>query len=252
MSFVDSMRILALRRIEALSSSADAPSIVEALERRRSEGFLALIAEYKRVSPSGVIRLDLDPWTYFEKVSRYATALSVVAEPLRFAGHPLFVKVAVSFGRPVLYKDFVVSPRQLEEARGLGASSALLIKRLLGDHLWELVDEARRLGLEPLIEVDNEDDAREVAREAPDSLLGVNSRDLRDLSVSLERAKKAVEAVRGRVRLVVLESGIASRRDAEAAASWGADAILVGTSLMRSPELAAELSSVKVSSSPNA
>lgn len=62
----------------------------------------------------------------------------------------------------MLYKDFVISREQIEEAGRLGVSSVLLIKRLLGDALWDLVDYAINLGLEPLIEVDNEVDALDV------------------------------------------------------------------------------------------
>ncbi len=162
MDFLSTISELTRRRVEALTASIKAPSMIKAIEKRNSEGYLALIAEYKRASPSGVIRLDLDPWTYFNTVGKYATGFSVLVEPIYFLGSPEFIKVALTYGKPVLYKDFVISREQIKEARRLGVSSVLLIKRLLGDALWDLVDYAISLGLEPLIEVDNEVDALDV------------------------------------------------------------------------------------------
>lgn len=230
--------------MEALKANATAPSMVRAIEKRNSEGYLALIAEYKRASPSGVIRLDLDPWTYFGLVSQYATGLSVLVEPLYFLGSPIFVKAALTYGKPVLYKDFVISKEQVREARELGVSSVLLIKRLLGNALWEFVDYVMSLGLEPLIEVDNEEDAVAVVSTNPNVMLGINSRDLGDLSVSLDRAVSIIRAVRGKANIIIAESGIKGVNDALRLAKEGANAVLVGTALMRNAELARDLSNI--------
>ncbi len=86
------VRELTIRRINAMKLNVRVSSMIRAIEDRNSEGYLALIAEYKRASPSGVIRLDLDPWTYFDIVSRYATAFSVLVEPIYFLGSPLFIR----------------------------------------------------------------------------------------------------------------------------------------------------------------
>ncbi|WP_446752770.1 indole-3-glycerol phosphate synthase TrpC [Vulcanisaeta sp. JCM 16161] len=246
MDFLKTIGELTRRRVEALRINVKAPSMVKAIEDRNSEGYLALIAEYKRASPSGVIRLDLDPWTYFNFVSQYATGLSVLVEPIYFLGSPEFVKIALTYGKPILYKDFVISKEQIDEASRLGVSSVLLIKRLLGDALWDLVDYAVGLGLEPLIEVDNEEDALDVVGTNPNVMLGVNSRDLGDLSVSLDRAVSIIRAVRGRVDVIIAESGVRNSSDALRLAREGANAVLVGTALMRDMELARELSGLTI------
>ena len=246
MDFLSIIGELTRKRIEALRADVRAPSMVKAIERRNSEGYLALIAEYKRASPSGVIRLDLDPWTYFNYISQYATGFSVLVEPLYFLGSPIFVKIALTYGKPVLYKDFVISREQVREAGELGVSSILLIKRLLGDSLWELVDYATSLGLEPLIEVDNEADAMEVVNADPNVMLGINSRDLSNLSVSLDRAVSIIRAVRGKASIIIAESGVKGVDDASRLAREGANAVLVGTALMRNMELARGLSSVAI------
>jgi len=235
-----------MRRINTMGLSVRVSSMIKAIEDRNSEGYLALIAEYKRASPSGVIRLDLDPWTYFDIVSRYATAFSVLVEPIYFLGSPLFIKVALGYGKPILYKDFVIDERQVRDAKELGASSILLIKRLLGDRLWDFVELAVKEGLEPLIEVDNEDDAVDVVNTNPNIMLGINARDLGNLSVSLDRSISIIRLVRGKADLVVAESGVKDVDDAVKLAREGANAILVGTALMRRPELSRDLANVRL------
>lgn len=244
MDFLSIINELTKKRVEAIRTSARAPGMLRAIEGRNSEGYLALIAEYKRASPSGVVRLDLDPWTYFNAVSQYATGFSVLVEPIYFLGSPIFVRIALNYGKPVLYKDFIISKEQIREARELGASSVLLIKRLLGDALWDLVDYSMDLGLEPLIEVDNEDDALETVNNNPNIMLGINSRDLGDLSVSLDRAISIIKAVRSKANVIIAESGIRGIDDAVKLTREGANAILVGTALMRNTELARELSGI--------
>lgn len=235
-----------MRRINAMGLSVRVSSMIKAIEDRNSEGYLALIAEYKRASPSGVIRLDLDPWTYFDIVSRYATAFSVLVEPIYFLGSPLFIKVALGYGKPILYKDFVIDERQVRDAKELGASSILLIKRLLGDRLCDFVELAVKEGLEPLIEVDNEDDAIDVVNTNPNIMLGINARDLGNLSVSLDRSISIIRLVRGKADLVIAESGVKDVDDAVKLAREGANAILVGTALMRRPELSRDLANVRL------
>jgi indole-3-glycerol phosphate synthase len=246
MDFLDVVRELTMRRINAMGLSVRVSSMIKAIEDRNSEGYLALIAEYKRASPSGVIRLDLDPWTYFDIVSRYATAFSVLVEPIYFLGSPLFIKVALGYGKPILYKDFVIDERQVRDAKELGASSILLIKRLLGDRLWDFVELAVKEGLEPLIEVDNEDDAIDVVNTNPNIMLGINARDLGNLSVSLDRSISIIRLVRGKADLVIAESGVKDVNDAVKLAREGANAILVGTALMRRPELSRDLANVRL------
>ncbi len=244
--FLDIINELTRKRVDAMRASTKAPSMIKSIEKRNSEGYLALIAEYKRASPTGIVRLDLDPWTYFNAVGQYATGFSVLVEPIYFLGSPILIKIALNYGKPILYKDFVISREQVMDARELGASSVLLIKRLLGDSLWVLADYAIKQGLEPLIEVDNEKDALDIINTDPSVMLGINSRDLNDLSISLERALLITRAVRGRANIIIAESGVKSVEDALRLANEGANAVLVGTALMRNMNLSRELSVVRV------
>ena len=107
--------------------------------------------------------------------------------------------MALGYGKPILYKDFVIDERQARDAKELGASSILLIKRLLGDSLWDFVELAVKEGLEPLIEVDNERDALDVVNTNPNIMLGINARDLGNLSVSLDRSISIIRLVRARL-----------------------------------------------------
>ncbi|WP_069806976.1 indole-3-glycerol-phosphate synthase [Vulcanisaeta thermophila] len=244
--FLSHIGELTRMRINALRGGFRAPSLRRAIEGRNAEGFLALIGEYKRASPSGVIQLNIDPWTYFSRLRDYVAGFSVLVEPIYFLGSPHLVSIAVSFGKPVLYKDFVISREQVNEASGLGASAVLLITRLLGEGIGEFIDYSRRQGLEPLVEVDNLEDALRVLDLDRNVMLGINSRDLGNLSVSIARAVEIIRGVRSRADLIIAESGVNGVREALELARAGANAVLVGTALMKKPELAVELSGVRL------
>ena len=248
MGFLDDVKRLTELRVKLMSNPVSkAPSLIKAIEGRNNEGYVGLIAEYKRASPSGVIRLDLDAYSYFSQVSPYATGFSVLTEPFFFAGNTLFIRIASMFNKPILYKDFIIHEYQVEEAINNGASAVLIIYRLLNGDIGWLIDAARRRGLEPLIEVDNVNDAVNVAKDYPEFMIGVNSRDLGDLAISLERSISIIRAIRGKGVLIIAESGIRSRGEAEVLAREGANAILVGTALMKNPTLAKELNEVRLS-----
>ena len=210
-------------------------------------GRLAVIAEFKRRSPSaGSIAEDLD---LDVQVTRYArggaAALSVLTEPTRFGGsyHDL-ARAAEVTGLPVLMKDFVVSPRQVELAADLGAAAVLLIVRCLGDlRLTELVDACRVHGLTALVECgDRAELERALAHR--DVVLGLNNRDLDTLDVDPRRGRALLEHVPAD-RVVVAESGFRTPGDL-AAVRGAADAVLVGTALMESDDPAAFLAAAGV------
>ncbi len=202
---------------------------------------LHLVAEIKRSSPSaGLIAAGDDA---VPRARAYAAggaaAVSVLCEPHWFGGSVddlRAVRAAVSV--PVLAKEFVVDPRQLDLLRAAGADLVLLLAVLHpARRLARLVAQARDLGLEPLVEAH---DAREIetALATGARLIGINSRDLRSLEVDPERAVRLRELVPGD-RLVIAESGV---RDTATIARWratGFDAALVGEALMRSPDPAA-------------
>ena len=217
---------------------------MRSLARALGEGpGLRVIAEIKRRSPSrGEIRPDFDPVACaksFEEAG--AAALSVLTEERYFGGRLDFLgAVRGATTIPILRKDFILDPYQIDEARVAGADAVLLIAAALDRHrLEELLGYTGERGLEALVEVH---DAREldVALGAGTRLLGINNRDLRtfetDLAVFEGLAPRAPEGV-----LLVAESGIFRHGDAVRLEKAGARAFLVGESLMREPDPGAAL-----------
>lgn len=204
---------------------------------------VALIAEIKRASPSaGSINLGLDAAAQAAAYARGgADAISVLTEESRFGGCLADLVAArggtARTGRalPILRKDFVVDAYQLLEARAYGADAVLLIVAALGDDaLAHLYAAARDLGLTPLVEVHDETELQRALALTP-GLLGINNRNLRDMSVSLETTRR----LRPRVPegcVVVSESGVERPAQMRLLKEWGVDAALVGTTLARADE----------------
>jgi len=203
----------------------------------------ALIAEVKMGSPRlGSLAGRVDP----ERRARIyaeggAAALSVVVEPEFFHGsYELLRRCRDASGLPAIAKEFVVSERQLDEAREAGADAVLLIAALCsGDELAAWAAAARARGLVPLVETHDEADLARLAG-AEWELVGVNNRDLRTFEVDFDRAiRMAPRLPPGALR--VAESGIATRGDRVALAAAGYDAFLVGESLLLADDPAAKL-----------
>jgi indole-3-glycerol phosphate synthase len=195
----------------------------------------SVIAEVKRRSPSkGQLAEIRDPEQLAAAYQRGgAAAISVLTEERRFAGSLADLdRVRATVTAPVLRKDFVVEPYQLLEARAHGADLALLIVAALpGDALERLYEVARELGLTPLVEVHDEQDA-ERAVELGAGLVGVNARDLRTLEVDAATFGKLAPLLPDDTVLVA-ESGIADADDVRRFVAEGADAVLVGEALVR-------------------
>lgn len=218
---------------------ADRPRPFTAVLRRPGE--VALIAEIKRRSPSaGWIREDV---SVSEAAAAYeaggAAALSVLTDVEYFGGSLDALREArAAVSIPVLRKDFIIDPLQVWEARAAGADAILLIVRILDDPLLaDLGALARELGMGVLVETHTAEEIdRAVAAGA--EVIGINSRDLdtfrTDLGIALSLAAKIPSD-----RIVVAESGIRSAEDVDRVGSGGGDAILVGESLMRQPDLTA-------------
>ncbi|AVO49055.1 indole-3-glycerol phosphate synthase TrpC [Melaminivora suipulveris] len=213
-----------------------------ALRAKMAAGQAAVIAEIKKASPSkGVIRQDFIPadiaQSYAEGDGRVSAAcLSVLTDRQYFQGQGDYLKQArASCALPVLRKDFMVDPYQIYESRALGADCVLLIAACLEDGLMaELEAIARSLDMAVLVEVH---DARELERALAlrTPLIGINNRDLRTFEVSLDTTL----ALRREVpedRLLVAESGIATREDVRRLRDAGVQAFLVGEAFMREDE----------------
>jgi len=199
---------------------------------------VALIAEVKRRSPSrGELRPDLDPAALADAYRRGgASAVSVLTEPLHFSGSPEDLqKVRAAVDLPVLRKDFVTTPYQVWEARAWGADAVLLIVAALDRGLLaDLLAEAAAAGLDALVEVHTREEAA-AGGAAGAGLIGVNARDLATLAVDLGRFAAVRDALPAGAT-VVAESGIRTRADVEAVAAAGADAVLVGETLVLAPD----------------
>lgn len=229
-------RVAAARDREPLESLRERAGAVEAgpsLRDALAGRGVAVIAEIKRASPSrGELAPGLEAPTQARAyVEGGAAAVSVLTEPDRFKGDLDDLRAVAGEGIPALRKDFVIDPYQVWEAREAGASAVLLIVAALnGPTLRELMATCDGAGLDALVEVHDEDEAA-VAVDAGARVIGVNARDLRTFEVD--------RGSFGRIRphlpegvLAVAESGIRGPADVAEAARDGADAVLVGESLV--------------------
>ncbi len=211
-----------------------------ALAARRGR---AVIAEVKLGSPKlGSLVDRVDPERQAETYARAgAAALSVVVEPDFFCGSvDLLRRAKRAADLPTIAKDFVVHPRQLDEAAEAGADAILLIAALYRpDDLARWATLARQRNLAPLVEIHDASDLASLAG-ASWEVVGVNNRDLRtfevDLDHSVEMRPRLPEGA-----LSVAESGIARRADVERLRNAGFDAFLIGESLLLAPDPAAQL-----------
>ena len=224
-------RQVPLDRLKEMARQADSPrDAVAALSAQD----VAVIAEVKRASPSkGAMAAIADPAALARDYEAGGAAvISVLTEPRRFAGSLedlAAVREAVSV--PVLRKDFIVSSYQLWEARAYGADMVLLIVAALAQNaLVSLVERAESLGLVPLVEVHADS---EVARavDAGAKVIGVNARNLATLEVDRGVFARLAPQHPGHV-VKIAESGVRGPHDLLAYAASGADAVLVGESLV--------------------
>ncbi|MGK5551090.1 indole-3-glycerol phosphate synthase TrpC [Actinomadura kijaniata] len=213
--------------------AAQAPAPRDALGALRSQG-VSVIAEVKRSSPSkGALAAIADPAALARDYEAGgAKVISVLTERRRFGGSLADLEaVRASVDLPILRKDFIVTSYQLWEARAHGADLALLIVAALEqDALVSLVERAESIGLLPLVEVHTAEEA-ERAVDAGAKVIGVNVRDLKTLKVDREVFARVAPAIpKGIVKIA--ESGVRGPHDLLAYASAGADAVLVGESLV--------------------
>lgn len=239
----DRRRDVPLAELESrISGRHDDRPFAEALV---GEG-VSVIAEHKRRSPSaGTI---LEGGLLEQIVGAYerggAAALSIITEPHHFGGALADLDAARAVTTlPLLRKDFIVDPYQLYEAAAHGADAVLLIVAALDDdELRELYAEATALDLDVLVEVHSQSELAR-ALEFDPQIIGINNRDLRDFSVDVERTHTLLADVPAG-KTVVSESGFHSREQIDELERVGVDAVLIGSSLMRSGDPEAALAAL--------
>jgi indole-3-glycerol phosphate synthase len=248
---LDELATAAVERAEQLRSTIDLGNLYqEALlfEKRDFAGALSapglsVVAEIKRASPSAGFIREADPAEWGSRYQREgASCLSVLTEPERFGGSLQDLDAARgSTTLPVLRKDFTVDEVQILEA-GTRADAVLLIAALFdAAALARYVSLAVEIGLTPLVEIHDEEEAN-LALESGARVIGVNNRDLRDFTVDLGTFERLAPKLTGAT--LVAESGVKSPADASRLRDAGADAVLVGEATMRAPGLVARLASL--------
>ena len=227
----------------ALSSEKGNFAFESALKRKG----LSFICECKKASPSkGVIA---DDFPYVDIAREYeaagADAISVLTEPKYFLGRNEYLReISEAVKIPVLRKDFVVDEYMIYEAKTLGASAVLLICAILeGSKLREYIRICDTLGISALVEAHDESEIH-TAIDSGARIIGVNNRNLKDFTVDTSNSKRLRKIIPRHV-IFVSESGIKTPEDVKAAQDFGANAILVGETLMRADDKRVMLARLK-------
>ncbi len=204
---------------------------------------IRVIAEVKRRSPSrGLLAAELDPALTAATYARHgAAAISVLTDEKFFGGSLEDLEaVRCVVDLPILRKDFILNEYQVIESRAYGADALLLIAGVLdADDLSDLLEEARVLGMDALVEVHTEAEM-EMALGCGAPLIGVNNRDLATFTTDIETTCRLAPLVPD-AHTLVSESGIHSREQLEMLRGLGVHAVLVGEALVSAPSAAAKL-----------
>ena len=230
------------KRAEAMDANTGFP-----FRKALSGDEISFICEVKRASPSkGLIAPDfpyLDIARDYERAG--ASAISCLTEPFWFKGRDEYLaEISNAVTIPVLRKDFTVDEYMIYQAKTLGASAVLLICAILSkEQLSEYLSIAHSLGLSALVEAHDEDEVR-TALSVGAGIIGVNNRDLRTFTVDINNSARLRKLVPPEV-LFVSESGIKTAADIEALRSNGTNAVLIGETLMRSPDKKAALDELR-------
>lgn len=218
-----------------------------AFERALSGEGLAFICECKKASPSKGVIAESFPYLNIAKEyeSAGADAVSVLTEPKWFLGDDRYLEeIAAAVSIPCLRKDFTVDEYMIYQARLLGASAVLLICSILSQtQIKEYLSICDELGLSAVVETHSEDEVISVLGAKP-RIIGVNNRNLKDFSVDSENSRRLRAVIPENV-IFVSESGVKSREDVEALTAIGADAVLIGETMMRADDKAAKLRELK-------
>jgi indole-3-glycerol phosphate synthase len=230
------------------SCQTRAKSSLSLSESINASAHIPLIAEIKVASPTmGALRAHVDVAAVATQMEAGGAAgISVVTEPHFFKGSPRSLEIIRSrVSVPVLMKDFVVSPCQIDAARDVGANAILLIQALFDrDYaackVEEMIEFAHANGLQVLLETHTVAEFERAISSDPD-LVGINNRDLRTLNVDLKTTREILASVSPKEHLTISESGVKTPTDARFLRQCGADALLVGSALMQARDVRREV-----------
>ena len=233
-----------LSEMRRLADSAPPrPGFIKALEKPG----LSCICEVKKASPSkGLIRPDFHPVELAKEYEQAgADCISCLTEEQYFQGSSEYLRnIAQNVNIPIIRKDFIFDEYQIFEAKAIGASAVLLIAAVLNDaNLRAFFDLAHSIGLDCLVEVHTEEEVERVQKLHP-RLLGVNNRNLKTFEVDLGHTAE-LASLREPGQLFVSESGIKNNADMHTVQANGADAVLIGETLMRSDNITATLHALR-------
>ena len=257
MTILDELAQTAYKRVAEAKLSLSADKVkAEALalpkgsfefEKALKKQDIAFICECKKASPSkGLIAKE---FPYLDIAKEYENAgadcISVLTEPTRFLGSDVYLKeIAAAVGIPCLRKDFTVDEYMIYEARLLGAKAVLLICSILDEkEIAEYIKICDRLGISTLVEAHNEIEIK-TAINAGARIIGVNNRNLKDFTVDTDNSRRMRELVPKDI-IFVSESGVKSSEDVALLREIGADAVLIGETLMRSEDKKEKLNELR-------
>ena len=230
-------------------------------EEIRQSKDVSLITEIKFSSPSrGKIRKKSDPLEIAEKMRRGgARALSILTQPRRFDGSPdYFIKIRKNIDIPLLMKDIIIGTKQIDAAEKMGADYFLLIQALfesadnrktdetrhqfIKNNVNELIEYGHNRGLKILLEAHTKTEFENAIHTKAD-IIGINNRNLDTLKVSRETTKSLLQNYKGN-KIIISESGISSEKHIKILREYGADAFLIGTSIMKSSDIENKVSNL--------
>lgn len=257
MTILDKLADYARERVESAKKDISLEEIKDkayalpkgdfAFEKALKKDELSFICECKKASPSkGLIAAD---FPYLEIAKEYekagADCISVLTEPKWFLGNNDYLKeIAENVKIPCIRKDFTVDEYMIYEAKVLGASAVLLIVAILSDNqLKDYIKICDELGLSALVEAHDEQEVK-TALEAGARIIGVNNRNLKDFSVDTENSKRLRNLIPCDI-IFVSESGVKTAEDVKAIREIGANAVLIGETLMKAPDKEQKLNELR-------
>lgn len=249
--FLDTLAMDATKTIDsgyyktALAAKRPSGSLKNAIQQCSRN---AVITEIKAASPSlGTIRSDVNPQEIAQAMEKAgAVGISVLTEPKHFNGSLNYlVQAREAVKLPILMKDIVIVADQIEVAAKLGANAVLLIQALFDKRCCEMnVDKmisfAHSKGLEVLLETHNQEEFKSAIETAAD-MVGINNRNLGTLKIDLNTTREILQKNEKHRKTVISESGVKTKTDLQFLKACGADAFLIGSSIMQKHNIEAKV-----------